>query len=95
MTLDSEFRRVVQENIQTFIAVLGESSKDQSYLKKVWKFEHERDYRYGYVVGFLTGSSIMLFKMIYNRPANSDENAEIKEIIETHAQQIRQMLDEG
>ena len=68
-------------------------TEDQPLTKKIWKYENQFDFLYGEAVGTLIGMSIGMFLITYRRRATMDELYEIKEIVEFHAKEIRDVLE--
>ncbi len=92
MSLNAEFRQMIEDNIQTVLLTVPTLKKEYPKFKQDWKFEHEFDFLYGNVIGQILGSSLTAFKMIYLREATSEEILEIGEIVESYFDRIRDSI---
>ena len=89
MTLTSEFRQRIEDNIHGIILTIPTLKQEYPKLKTDWKFEHDFDFIYGSIVGQILGGCLTAFKMIYEREATSEEILMIGEIIESYFPLIR------
>jgi len=92
MALEPKFRKSIEADIRVFVGVIGETSKDLRRVKKIWKYEHGYDFVYGFVVGMIYGQGVGIFKMTYGRLPNTEEGMELREMVESHAKTIRDIL---
>ena len=57
--------------------------------QKVWEYQYDDDFKYGHKAGFLIGLIIGNYMEIYERFPSSDELIEIKKIMESHLDEIK------
>jgi len=92
MTLKKEFRQMVEIFVKDRIEILSKAVPESKKYYQIWKFEHEADFFYGHTIGNLEGYAMGIFLAEYNRKLTFDELNEVKEIIETHAKEIREKI---
>jgi len=57
---------------------------------KVWGYQDDDDFKYGHKAGFLLGLIIGDYMHTYERFPSSDELIEIRKIIESHLDEIKE-----
>ena len=57
--------------------------------QKVWGYQYDDDFKYGHKAGFLIGLIIGDYMKTYERFPSSDELIEIRKIIESHLDEIK------
>ncbi len=57
--------------------------------QKVWEYQNDDDFKYGHKAGFLIGLIIGDYMMTYERFPSSDELIEIRKIMESHLDEIK------
>ena len=91
---DSSLRRSIDDYVKRRMKEIP-SEINQTFLKtkQVWKCENELDFLYGYFVGKLEEGSIhFLLKASRKSFEGNFEGFEIREIIETHRQELRNLI---
>ena len=94
MSLSSELQKIIEENIHIIIMSIPKLKEEYSKLKQDWKFEHERDFLYGSIIGQILGSTMTVFKLKYQRQATTEEMMMIGEIIESYFPLIRETISQ-
>jgi len=91
---DSSLRRSIDDYVKRRMKEIP-SEINQTFLKtkQVWKCENELDFLYGYFVGKLEEGSIHFLLKASRKPFEGNfEGFEIREIIETHRQELRNLI---
>ena len=91
---DSSLRRSLDHYVKSRLKEIP-SDINQTFqrTKKVWKCENELDFLYGYYVGKLEESSIhFLSKASRTSMKGRADHFEIREIIESHRQELRDLI---
>ena len=57
--------------------------------QKVWEYQYDDDFKYGHKTGFLIGLIIGDYMKTYERFPSPDELIEIRKIIESHLDEIK------
>nr|AFD03140.1 hypothetical protein [uncultured bacterium W5-77b] len=60
--------------------------------QKIWEYEHDDDFKYGHKAGFLIGLIIGDYMKTYERFPSPDELIEIRKIIESHLDEIKDSI---
>jgi len=91
---DSNIRKSVEEYVKRRLKELPSELKMMNpQIQQTWKFENELDFLYGYYVGKLEEATIHY--LLKARRASSsvfDDTAEVKEVIEIHRQEIKEII---
>ena len=94
MCLSNQLRLAIIQSIENALKNLEKIQQENSNkLKKLWKFEHEFDFMYGQVVGWVGGYANGLFFIENSRQPSQQEYFEINKIIEEHAVKIRKKIN--
>ena len=94
MSLTPEFHKIIEENIHVIVMSIPTLKQEYPKLKHDWQFEHEYDFLYGSIVGQILGSTMVAFKLKYQRQATADEMMMIGEIIESYFPLIRETISQ-
>ncbi len=89
LPLQPEFRQLARKVIEDSLRVFSQYTSSVSRGKKVWKYDNEFDFVYGYFVGQLNGSIITIIQFMTGREATEEEKDEVDEIIQTYAKDAR------
>ena len=91
---DSDIRKSVDEYVKSVIKDIPNELKTMyPRIKKIWKCENELDFLYGYYVGKLEASTIRYLLKARRTSSNVfEDELEIREIIETHRREIREII---
>ena len=92
MSLSENDRRVIEQLVADEINILRMARPDPKRLGQIWRFEHENDFLYGYVVGLIEGAVSTMFMQRENRRLSLEEQFQIREIIEVHGREIRSLI---
>jgi len=91
--LNFKFRNALDEVIRNGIKDLATIEELNERLKKAWKYDDEYNFMYGQTVGFYRGIARKMFRDSYDIEPDSEEIAELDEIIESHASELRKALE--
>ncbi len=91
-----EFHRYVEHTTKAWIAFAPYIVRGTDVPKRIWKFKNESDFLYGLIVGMIQGDVYKQFRDNYlGRRPDEEESMEIKEIIESHGEEIRDICYMG
>ena len=91
---DSSLRRSIDGYVKRRMKEIPSEIK-QTFpkTKQIWKCENELDFLYGYYVGKLEESSVhFLLKASRKSMGGNFDGFEIREIIETHREELRKLI---
>lgn len=74
------------------MSVFRDTGTDYSYFQKIWKFDSAYDFMYGFAVGQMSGLALGYFRAVLKRPLTDEESSEIKEVVESRAGELRDIL---
>jgi hypothetical protein len=96
LVLDLFIKQGVENAIKNWCPNVTILKKGEIRLKKVWKFQNSSDFIYGYLVGQMEGYIAGFIVGKYGKVPTSDENREIRKMVEIRAMEIRNaMLGKG
>jgi len=92
--IDGELRKILQHSIENAIEVFKNNEYDSILprAKRKWKFDNDREWLYGYMIGSLESTCYWAFRMKTNEDPTEEEQLELNEILEVYAKDIRGML---
>ena len=88
MTLDPEFRKQTNILIQDTLK-LYKSAGASPRISEVWQCQNAGDFLCGFFVGEMVGSALSAFQIFHKREPTQEEHMEIVELVERHANEIR------
>ena len=89
--LDGEFRRMTLRYIDEALGVYR-SAYPSDKIQEVWKCSKSGDFLCGFFAGHVTGSALSAVQAMYGRQPTTEEQAEITEMVESRAAEIRQAV---
>ncbi len=88
MALDPEFKKqtvfLIEQTLQLY-----KKSGASPRIGEVWRAERPGDFLCGFFVGEMVGSALSAFQVFHKREPAQKEHAEIVDIVEQYAGQIR------
>lgn len=92
LSLSENDRRVIEQLVADEINILRTARPDPRRFRQIWRYEHENDFLYGYIVGLIEGAVATMFMQRENRRLSLEEQFQIREIIEVHSREIRSLI---
>ncbi len=92
MVLGPYIRKEVESAIKNWCPNVTLLKKGESRLQKIWKFKNGSDFIYGYLVGQMEGYIAGFIVGRHGKIPDSEENKEIRKMVEIRAKEIRQVM---
>jgi hypothetical protein len=91
MTLDPEFSKQTTNLIEQTLE-LYKSAGASPRIGDTWECEKVGDFLCGFFVGEMVGSALSAFQIVHQREPTADEHLEIIELVESHANEIKEFF---
>ena len=88
VTLDPEYKKRTDELVSQSLELYKKAGASPR-ISEVWHAKREGDFLCGFFVGEMVGSALSAFHSFHKREPTASEHAEIVDIIEVYAEQIR------
>ena len=88
MTLDSEFKKRTDDLVSQSLELYKKAGASPR-ISDVWHAKRQGDFLCGFFVGEMVGSALSAFQSFHKREPTGPEHAEIVDIVEAYAEQIR------
>ena len=85
-------RKIIERETRNQIEQYKNWSLDHKKTKQRFKYENEKDFWYGHILGSLLTLATMAYKNAVGRQPNMDEIEELWEITEIFAKDVREIL---
>lgn len=91
MTLDPEFAKQTTDLIIQTLD-LYKSAGASPRVGQLWNCQNVGDFLCGFFVGEMVGSALSAFQVVHQREPTAEEHLEIIELVESHADEIKEFF---
>ncbi|PIW32201.1 MAG: hypothetical protein COW27_04985 [Nitrosopumilales archaeon CG15_BIG_FIL_POST_REV_8_21_14_020_37_12] len=91
MTLDPEFAKQTTDLIIQTLD-LYKSAGASPRVGQLWNCQNVGDFLCGFFVGEMVGSALSAFQVVHQREPTAEEHLEIIELVESHANEIKEFF---
>ena len=91
MVLDEQFRKLMEETIESELEAISKYPKDPAS-KTFWEYDNQFDFEYGWHIGYLEAMFFTSYLQMRKKVPDRSEELEIKQTIASHSREIKKLL---